>query len=646
MYLEEMRILNYGAIEDLSYKFSFNDDGTPMPIVLVGRNGVGKTLLLSNIIHSLIEMKRQQYNELSEVDGTNYYRLGTQEYIKNGKNYSYINYKYTANSSSTDLAVNNFQYFKTSEYKEDVHKNIAIGDKELIETGFSVKTIKPKDKAFDNNVFLYFPVDRYYVPKWLNKKNEKLRFITDNSNWVGYSNSDMIRDNILEDIESWILDVIIDKLLYEEKDPLQIVGANGQVNSIKNYNGKNTSMQSHINSILTQLFARNTAFVSARIGISSKKPRKISVMGKLKGTGEDVEFVPNFSNLSSGEIMILAMFCSILKEYDRIAGDVAAISDISGIVLIDEIDLHLHSDFAKEILPNIIKMFPKIQFIVSSHSPFFLLGMKDAFNDRCAFLSLPTGTIMNNIENFEEIRKCYDMLDKNYHIIVSDLEQYKAKIASLTKPILITEGKTDWKHLKNALNMFKASGEFAQLDIDFLEYTDENMGDTKLETMLINFAKIPNDHQIIGVFDDDTVTGKKHKSKFTFGNNVFGISIFKDEYSNGISIEFLYSESDIKLSDANGRRLYLSSEFTDPKRVLISDPTISTRNNAVDAFYKTGIVKIIDDKVYDAEEKNIALTKDDYASNILNHTPPFDTVNIENFRSIFQMIEDIINQKN
>jgi predicted ATP-binding protein involved in virulence len=610
MYLEEMKILNYGAIENLSYKFHFNDDKTPMPIVLVGRNGVGKTLLLSNIIHSLIEMKRQQYNELPEVDGINYYRLGEKEYIKNGKNYSYIDYKYTDNSSSTDLAVNNFQYFKTSEYKKEVHKNITIGDKKLIETGFFNITTKPVANVFNNNILLYFPVDRYYVPKWLNRKNEKLNFITNNSNFVGYANADMIRDNILEDIESWILDVIIDKLLYEENGYHQILDANGkQVDIIKNYNGKNTSMQSNINSILTQLFARNANFVFARIGISHKKPRKISVMAKLKSTGKDIEFVPNFSNLSSGEIMILAMFCSILKEYDRVTGDVATISDISGIVLIDEIDLHLHSDFSKEVLPNMIKLFPKIQFIVSSHSPFFLLGMKDTFNDKCIFLSLPTGTIMNNIENFEEIRKCYDMLDRNYQVMVSELEQHRAKIASLTKPLLITEGKSDWKHLKNALKMFKAEGEFSHLDIDFLEYTNEDMGDTKLETLLSNLAKVPNNHQIIGVFDGDTATGKKYKDKFIVGNNVFGISLFRNELPDGISIEFLYPENDIKLPDSNGRRLYLSNEFSDPKRVLISDPTISTRNNAVDAFYKSEIVKIIDDKVYDANGENIALPK-------------------------------------
>lgn len=50
-------------------------------------------------------------------------------------------------------------------------------------------------------------------------------------------------------------------------------------------------------------------------------------------------------------------------------------------MLIDEIDAHLHSDLLKDVLPELISLFPKIQFIISSHSPFFLLGMKDKFGD-------------------------------------------------------------------------------------------------------------------------------------------------------------------------------------------------------------------------------------------------------------------------
>ena len=40
-----------------------------------------------------------------------------------------------------------------------------------------------------------------------------------------------------------------------------------------------------------------------------------------------------------------------------------------GIVLIDEIDLHLHPQWQQTILSDLHAIFPKVQFIVSSHAP-------------------------------------------------------------------------------------------------------------------------------------------------------------------------------------------------------------------------------------------------------------------------------------
>jgi predicted ATP-binding protein involved in virulence len=44
----------------------------------------------------------------------------------------------------------------------------------------------------------------------------------------------------------------------------------------------------------------------------------------------------------------------------------------SGVVLIDEIDLHLHPKWQKEIVNILITLFPKVQFITTSHSPFII----------------------------------------------------------------------------------------------------------------------------------------------------------------------------------------------------------------------------------------------------------------------------------
>lgn len=52
--------------------------------------------------------------------------------------------------------------------------------------------------------------------------------------------------------------------------------------------------------------------------------------------------------------------------------------DIEGIVLIDELETHLHIELQKKILPFLTEFFPKIQFIVTTHSPYILNSVSNA----------------------------------------------------------------------------------------------------------------------------------------------------------------------------------------------------------------------------------------------------------------------------
>ena len=45
------------------------------------------------------------------------------------------------------------------------------------------------------------------------------------------------------------------------------------------------------------------------------------------------------------------------------------LTETEGIVIIDEIDLHLHPMWQKRILKDLMSIFPKVQFIVSTHAP-------------------------------------------------------------------------------------------------------------------------------------------------------------------------------------------------------------------------------------------------------------------------------------
>ncbi|XVU23720.1 AAA family ATPase [Actinoplanes sp. CA-054009] len=81
--------------------------------------------------------------------------------------------------------------------------------------------------------------------------------------------------------------------------------------------------------------------------------------------------------MSDGYRTITALVTDIVRQINEcfgrdIAWDVAGqpIVWASGVVLIDEIDVHLHVSWQKRIAPWLLKHFPHLQFIVTSHSPY------------------------------------------------------------------------------------------------------------------------------------------------------------------------------------------------------------------------------------------------------------------------------------
>lgn len=56
--------------------------------------------------------------------------------------------------------------------------------------------------------------------------------------------------------------------------------------------------------------------------------------------------------------------------------DISTPRNVTGIVLIDELDLHLHPRWQCTIVPDLRALFPNIQFIVTTHSPLILLGAR------------------------------------------------------------------------------------------------------------------------------------------------------------------------------------------------------------------------------------------------------------------------------
>ncbi len=83
----------------------------------------------------------------------------------------------------------------------------------------------------------------------------------------------------------------------------------------------------------------------------------------------------DFTTLSDGYSTILNIISELIMRMENKA---SKSYDIQGIVLIDEIETHLHIDLQKKILPFLTNFFPKIQFIVTTHSPFVLNSIENA----------------------------------------------------------------------------------------------------------------------------------------------------------------------------------------------------------------------------------------------------------------------------
>ncbi|AUX32017.1 MULTISPECIES: AAA family ATPase [Sorangium] len=84
--------------------------------------------------------------------------------------------------------------------------------------------------------------------------------------------------------------------------------------------------------------------------------------------------------LSDGYRSFLALVMDLLRQMTDVFEGVAGLVEqgeggalsvrADGVVLVDEVDLHLHPTWQREIGPRLQQVFPRLQFIVSSHSPF------------------------------------------------------------------------------------------------------------------------------------------------------------------------------------------------------------------------------------------------------------------------------------
>ncbi len=86
------------------------------------------------------------------------------------------------------------------------------------------------------------------------------------------------------------------------------------------------------------------------------------------------------SQLSDGEQRLFSLFVDIARELSVREESSRNIGAGEAVVLIDEIDVHLHPKWQRQIVPLLEDLFPRCQFIATTHSPFVIQSVRSDSN--------------------------------------------------------------------------------------------------------------------------------------------------------------------------------------------------------------------------------------------------------------------------
>lgn len=177
----------------------------------------------------------------------------------------------------------------------------------------------------------------------------------------------------------------------------------------------------------------------------------------------------DFQTLSSGYLAVFEILADLLvrSEYFEITPD-----QLKGIILIDEIDAHLHISLQKKILPFFTRLFPQIQFIVSTHSPFVITSTD---NDTVVY-DISSGDF------FEEDLSIYshESIIKELFHVQDENENLKALSDQLVQFIELEIPSHDLEVIQNLLNEINKN--FDKLSVELqLQYMVAKNKLTKLK---------------------------------------------------------------------------------------------------------------------------------------------------------------------
>jgi AAA domain, putative AbiEii toxin, Type IV TA system len=466
MYLKQVLIENSGPLRRVALDLAVKDDGSPKPLVLVGTNGGGKTNFLSLVTDALFEAAAVHYQNVLPAQGM-------------GRAW----FRVVGGRTTTVGATGGFSLLRF----EDAGQSITYKEKggtldpaqvaqrlpaELQgaaqwQTEGSFKEIDVSDEKsrqlFEDGVYAYFPSSRSEIPFWLNRES-----IPDTEFDVFSAFAKRLRKPIfvergLHEFKQWMISVILESRAHIA----MTLGAGGGVPQLQVAGDVMEALVGgtvlgQCNLVLQKVLDDNEVRF---VWLGRNNADKLAV---AKGNAISL---PNLDALSGGQSILLTLFGTLLRYGDQSQpGTALNLDTIQGICVVDEIDSHIHVDLQHRVLPSLIRLFPRVQFIVSSHSPLFVLGMEKEFGaEGFQLVEMPAGNVVT-ADTYSEFGRAMEALTAT--------EAFNEKLLSDASqagvPIIFVEGETDTPYLRRAAEVLQRAELLTRCELQWIGAKDDS----------------------------------------------------------------------------------------------------------------------------------------------------------------------------
>jgi len=541
---------------------AFDGEGAPKPLVLVGANGGGKTNFLSLVTDALFEAAAAHYDNVLPARGSGraWFRVVGGRTTSVGTHGGFTLFRFE-HRGETLTYLEKAGNVDPVEAKARVPSNLTKAVNWPIEG--SVKEFfignDTSRRIFEEGVYAYFPASRSEIPYWLNRESLPETEFDVFAAFAQRLRKSIFVERSLYQLKQWLISVILDS----RADIIQSIGPgpNLQFHIASNVNELliSSSVLEQCNLILRSVLdSQDVRFVWLGRG----SPDKLAV-----ARGNEI-LLPNLDALSGGQSILLGLFGTLLRYGDQSRSSAALnLASIEGICVVDEIDAHIHVELQHRILPRLIKMFPRVQFIVSSHSPLFVLGMENQFGmDGFQLVEMPGGHAVT-AESYSEFGKAMQAL------IATEAfnSRLLAETAQTGRPIVFVEGETDAPYIRRAAQVLGRAEILERCDLQWIGAKDDSgqafhTGKPALDHTLAVLRANPrlSNRPVLLLYDNDAnKTDAQHGSV-----SVIGMPTNTENKKVKTGIENLLAEASLTEDD------YELTESTKPNGDVVTRKTL------------------------------------------------------------------------